>query len=318
MLDVNRLMVLREVARCGSLTAAAAGLSYTPSAVSQQIAALERQAGLPLLERHARGVHLTEAGRALVAHTDVIVTELRAAETAVAAVGQGRAGRLRFGSFTTANATLMPRAAAAFRLHHPEVAVELLESDTDEALQMIAERKLDLALVYEFPVVPLHVPAGVELAPLMGDPLHVALPAGHRLTERRRLGLADLAGETWIQGIHRGSTIDVLPEACRQAGFEPTIAFRTDDQMTVRGLVTAGIGIALAPWLTLGATPPGIVVVPLSDRSLTRTVLTAVPSGLYRLPAATAMIAELGVVASDMADEHPNPRVTLGHTRRRR
>jgi DNA-binding transcriptional LysR family regulator len=316
MLDLNRLVVLREAARCGSLTGAAANLSYTPSAVSQQISALERQVGLRLLERHPRGVRLTEAGRALVAHIDAIMTELRAAETAIAAIGRGQAGRLRFGSFTTANAILMPRAAAAFRDHHPEVSVELLELDTDESLQMVGNRELDLAVVYEFPVVPLHVPTGVELIPLLRDPLHVALPAEHELAARRRLGLADLAGETWIQGVHRGSTIDVLPKACRQAGFEPIVAFRTDDQMTVRGLVAAGLGIALAPWLTLAATPPGIVVRPLSDRSLIRTIMSAVPAGPYRLPAATAMIDELGAAAKIIADEHTSPRVCIADRRR--
>lgn len=300
MLDVVRLRVLREVARHGSLTGAATALSFTVSAVSQQIAVLEREAGARLLVRHARGARLTEAGRALVRHTDVILAELRAAETSLAAIANGEGGRLRLGSFTTANATLMPRAVSAFQQRFPKVEVDLVEIDRDEAMIAVAVRELDLALVYEFPVVPLEVPPSVELTPLLVDPLHVALPPDHPFAGRERLRLTDLAEERWIQGVHHGSTIDVLPRACRLAGFEPRIAFRTDDQMTVRGLVAAGLGVALAPSLTLPATPSGLAVRPLSEPSLTRTVSAATPAGQYRLPAATAMIEHLRRVAVDL------------------
>lgn len=297
-LDLHRLRILRQVAVHGSLSRTAKALAYTPSAVSQQIASLERDAGTGLVERHPRGVRLTEAGRALVAHTDTILAELRAAETSLAAIGRGEAGRLRVGSFTTANALLLPRAAAAFRRRRPDVDLELIEVDVDESLQMVAQYELDLALVYEFPVVPLPKPATVQLVPLGRDPLHVALPADHAFCRRPRVRLADCAGETWIQGVHRGSTIDVLPRACRQAGFEPTIAFQTDDQMTVRGLVAAGIGIALAPSITLPATPPGIVTRPLAEPTLTRAILAALPVGAHRLPAAAAFIEDLRSVSA--------------------
>ena len=300
MLDMARLRILHQVAQHGSLTRAAAALSYTPSAISQQIAVLEREAGTLLLERHARGVRLTEAGRALIRHTERILTELRAAETTLAAISQSAAGRLRFGSFTTANATLMPRAVRAFQRRHPQVEVDLIEADRDEAMAAVLTHELDLALVYEFPVVPLQISAGVEITPLLVDALHVALPPDHRLAHRKRLRLTDLAEERWIQGVHHGSTIDVLPRACREVGFEPRIAFRTDDQMTVRGLVAAGLGVALAPSLTLPATPSDLVVRPLREASLTRTIMTATPSGQYRLPAATTMIEHLREVAADL------------------
>ncbi|NUR88405.1 MAG: LysR family transcriptional regulator [Nonomuraea sp.] len=297
MLDVARLRVLVAVARHGSLTHAAAALSYTTSALSQQISVLEREAGARLLERHARGVRLTEAGRALVRHAETVLAELRAAESTLAAIGQAEGGRLRFASFTTANATLMPRAVRAFMTAHPGVEVELVEADTDEALAALHAHELDLALVYEFPVVPLVVPPGVETEPLLVDPLHVLLPAGHHLAGRRRIGLRELAEERWIQGVHHGSTLDVLPRACRQAGYEPRIAFRTDDQMTVRGLVAAGLGVALAPYLTLEATGPDLVARPLNEPALTRTVMTATRPGPYPLPAALAMVDELRTAA---------------------
>ncbi|MEV5710897.1 LysR substrate-binding domain-containing protein [Actinoallomurus sp. NPDC052274] len=300
MLDLARLRVLREVARHGSLTGAAAAMSFTVSAVSQQITVLEREAGTRLLERHARGVRLTEAGWALIRHTDVILAELRAAETSLAAIAHGVGGRLRLGSFTTANATLMPRAVRAFQRQYPQVELELVEIDTDEATAAVAAHELDLALVYEFPVVPLRIPPSVEVSPLLVDPLHIALPPDHRLTGREHLRLTDLAEDRWIQGVHHGSTIDVLPRACRKAGFEPRIAFRTDDQMTVRGLVAAGLGVALAPSLTLPAIPSDLAIRPLSDPALTRTVSAATPAGPYRLPSATAMIDHLRRVAEEL------------------
>ncbi|TDC57143.1 LysR family transcriptional regulator [Actinomadura sp. KC345] len=300
MLDVTRLHVLREVARQGSLTRAAETLSFTVSAVSQQITVLEREAGVQLLVRHARGVRLTEAGRALVRHADAIHTELRAAETSLAAIAQGVGGRLRLGSFTTANATLMPRAVSAFQRRFPDVEVELTEIDRDEAMAALTVFELDLALVYEFPVVPLVVPADVELSPLLVDPLHVALPRDHPLADRERLRLTDLSEDSWIQGVHHGSTIDVLPRAGREAGFEPRIAFRTDDQMTVRGLVAAGLGVALAPSLTLSATPSGLVIRPLSEPSLTRTVAAATPAGAHRLPSASIMVEYLRRIAAEL------------------
>ncbi|HEY3683711.1 MAG TPA: LysR family transcriptional regulator [Streptosporangiaceae bacterium] len=303
MLDVTRLGVLQEVARHGSLTGAAEALSFTISAVSQQIAVLEREAGAQLLLRHARGVRLTEAGRALVRHADAIFAELRAAETSLAAITDGAGGRLRLGSFTTANATLMPRAVSMFQRRFPEVEVDLIEIDRDESIAAVALYELDLALVYEFPVVPLEVPANVQLSPLLVDPLQVALPSDHRLANRKRLRLTDLAEDRWIQGVHHGSTIDVLPRACRAAGFEPRIAFRTDDQMTVRGLVAAGLGVALAPSLTLSAIPSGLVVRPLSEPSLTRTVAAATPGGEYRLPSAVIMIEHLRQVAAELGPD---------------
>src|SRR5262245_7924939 len=129
MLNVPRLRVLYEVAKAGSLTAAAKELNYTPSAVSQQIALLQRETDSRLIERHRRGVRLTEAGRQLLRHATVVLAELRSAEAALAAVARGEGGRMRLGSFPTANATLMPRAVAAFRGDHPAVELELVELD---------------------------------------------------------------------------------------------------------------------------------------------------------------------------------------------
>ena len=300
MLNLARLRVLEAAARTGSLTAAAAELSYTTSAVSQQIAALERDTGARLLERHPRGVRLTEAGRVLVAHTGTVIAELQAAEDELAAVRHGSGGRLRFASFPTANAVLMPKAVAAFAPRRPQVELLLSELDRDDGLAGVADRELDLALVYEFSLVPVVVPEGVAVRELLPDPVYIMMPVSHRLARRRRLRLAELADEAWIQGVRHGTTLDVVPRACRAAGFEPDIVFRTDDQTTVRGLVAAGLGVAMVPQLMVPSVPAGLVVRPLDEPALTRRVMVAHPSS-GTLPAAEAMIEALESAASVMA-----------------
>lgn len=302
MLDVRRLRVLREVARHGSFTAAAAALSYTASAVSQQIAALEREAGATLVERGPRGVTLTEPGRALTRHADEVLGQLAAAEAELQALAGLRAGLLRLGWFATAGATLMPRAIATFHRRHPDVALELLQGDPDECIPRLRARELELALVYEFDLEPPLAP-DLDQVPLLEDPLHIGLPGDHRLAGRERVRLADLAGARWIQGVRHGSTAEVLPRACRIAGFEPDIAFRTDDRIAVEGLVAAGVGVALIPRLTLPTARADIAVRPLEATGLSRRVRAALPPAGYRSPAATAMLDILSELGSRLVTE---------------
>jgi DNA-binding transcriptional LysR family regulator len=289
MLDVRRLRVLLEVARHGSFTAAARSLSYTPSAVSQQVAALEREAGATLVERSSRGVALTEPGRVLAREADEILGRLASAELELQALAGLRAGLLRLGWFATAGATLMPHAIAAFQRRHPAVELDLFEGDPDRCVPRLRARELELALVYQFELEPPVAP-DLEQVPLVDDPIHIGLPADHRLVSRQRVRLADLAGEGWIQGVRHGSTLEVLPRACRLVGFEPRIAFRSDDRSAVEGLVAAGVGVALIPQLTLPAARADIAVRPLEAKGLSRQVRAALPPVVYRPPAATAML----------------------------
>jgi DNA-binding transcriptional LysR family regulator len=298
MLDLRRLNVLREVARHRSLSAAAASLAYTPSAVSQQLAALEREVGVGLVERGPRGAILTEAGRTLVRHADEILGRVNAAEAELRALLGLEAGRLRLGAFTTAGAVLVPRAVKAFRDRHPGVDLALTELDPDEAMRRLAARELDLALVYAFPIVEELPSDGFEYVRLLDDRLYIALPQSHRLAGRRRLNLSELSDEPWIQGVHRGSTVAVVPAACRAAGFEPRIVFRSDDHMAVQGFVAAGLGIAVVPQVALATARRDIVIRPLQVEAdvLTRQVLVAMPQASYRPPAVAAMVGILADV----------------------
>jgi DNA-binding transcriptional LysR family regulator len=306
MLDVRRLQVLREVARMRSLSAAAATLSYTPSAISQQIAALEREAGVRLVDRGPRGALLTDAGRALVRHADEILGRIADAEEELQAIAGLQTGRMRLGAFSTAGATLVPRAVVAFRDRYPAVEVKLIELDPEEAIAHLRARELDIAIVYGFPVEQVPTLEGLDHVHLLDDPLYIALPEGHRLARRRRLSLLDLAEEPWIQGVYRGSTANVLPAACRAAGFEPRIVFRSDDHMAVQGFVAAGLGVAVVPQLALSTARADIVVRPLEVAGdlLTRRVEVAMPSGLFRPPAVAAMVGVLEEVCAEL----PQPR----------
>lgn len=305
MLDSRRLRVLIEVARSGSLAAAADALGYTPSAASQQIRALERELGTVVLERRGRGVALTEPGRALVAHAQRVVEALDAAEAEVHAIAGLRAGVLRLGWFSTAGAILVPRAIALFRERWPQIELVLEEADPDESARRLLTGELDLAVTYEFRLdEPL--PADLRLSPLLEDHLHIALPPGHRLARRRRIAMAALANETWIQGVRHGSTVATLPAACREAGFEPQIAFQTDDPMAWQGLVAAGVGVAVIPQLTLPIARADIVVRQLVAPSLVRRVSVALPARRYRPPAADAMADALQLAARELADRTPS------------
>ncbi len=305
MLDVRRLQVLREVARTRSLSAAATALSYTPPAVSQQIAALEREVGTGLVDRGPRGAVLTDAGRALVRHADEILGRIADAEDELQAMAGLQSGRLRLGAFSTAGAVLVPRAVVAFREKHPGVEVRLTELDPEEAIGQLRARELDLALVYEFPVEEVPPLDGLEYVQLLDDRLYVALPEGHRLARRGRLRLAELADEPWVQGVYRGSTLHVLPAACRAAGFDPDVVFRSDDHMAVQGFVAAGLGVAVVPQLALPTARADIAIRPLEVEGdlLTRRVGVAMPAGLYRPPAVAAMVEVLEGVCRGLQHE---------------
>src|SRR6478672_767030 len=218
MLDVRRLRVLREVAQRGSFSAAADALAYTQPAVSQQIAALEREAGTRLVERNARGVRLTDAGRALVEHADAILARLADAEAELEAIAGLRGGRLRLVAFPSAGATLAPRAVAAFRERHPAVDITLIPGEPDYGIAALRGGETDIALLIESGFETCHDPA-IERTRIMDDPMYALLPAGHPLAARRRLRLDDLREDSWIMGppVTTCPDSEILLRACQSA-----------------------------------------------------------------------------------------------------
>jgi DNA-binding transcriptional LysR family regulator len=293
--DLHRLRLLCEVADRGSLSAAASALSYSTSSVSEQMSVLEREAGLPLLERGARGARLTDAGVLVVERARELLAGAAALQADLDDLAGLRAGRLRIAAFPTAGAKLVPRAVAAFRARHPGVALELTEADPDDALASLATRDVDMALVYRFED---YEPAldGVEL---LADELRVVVPAGHRLVRRPQIDLGDLALEPWVQGVRRGSTLNILPAACRAVGFEPRIAFRTDDITALQGFVAAGLGVALISQLALPLARDDLVARPLRP-VLSRRVSALLPGAAVRPPAVEAMLEVLAVTSAEL------------------
>jgi molybdate transport repressor ModE-like protein len=288
MLNVNRLRILREVAAKGSFSAAAQSLSYTQSAVSQQIATLEAEIGTLLVERRPRGLRLTPAGQALVEHADAIMARLESAEAELASIAGLGGGRLRMASFPTAGATLMPLAVAEFSASHPGVELTLAEGEPEEMAPRLRDGEFDLGLLFRFPGVGAGFD-GLHTTDLLEDPLYLALPRKHRLAERRTLRLADLAGEAWVQTSVDSPCARHVVRSCHAAGFEPRVSFESDDYLTVQGLVAAGVGVALIPRLALSGVRDDIAVRELSPSSPVRHVLAATVRGA-QVPAAAAML----------------------------
>ncbi|HEY1590703.1 MAG TPA: LysR substrate-binding domain-containing protein [Solirubrobacteraceae bacterium] len=299
MLNTGRLQVLAEVVRQGSFSRAADALSYTQSAVSQAIARLEAEVGATLVVRDRRGVKPTAAGATLVEHAEAIFAQIEAAEADLAAVLGVRAGRLRVASFPSAGSTLMPLAVANFRRGHPDVALTLAEGEPEEIAPRLRAGEFDLALLFEFPGVRERPGAGLRTVTLLEDPMHVALPADHRLAAKPRLRLADLREEDWVQTSEPSPCARHVVRLCLAAGFDPHVTFESDDYETVQGLVASGVGVALVPRLALSHVHPGIVVRELSPRSPARKVVAATMSKPGVAPAARRMIKILGDVARE-------------------
>ena len=301
MLDVRRMRVLREVAQRGSFSAAADSLAYTQSAVSQQIAALEREAGTRLVERNARGVRLTDAGRALVEHADAILARLADAEAELEAIAGLRGGRLRLAAFPSAGATIMPEAIARFRDRHPAVELSLEPADPEPALVKLRAGEVDLVLDITGALRPPRED-GIERLHLLDDPMYVALPTGHPLAHKRNLSLEELAEESWILGT-TGSCPDasIFLHSCQIAGFEPHVTFNSDDYFAIQGFVAAGVGASFIPDLALISVRDDIVVRSLGPRPPARIIWAAALKDSYASPARVAMLEILAEVGAEFA-----------------
>jgi DNA-binding transcriptional LysR family regulator len=306
MLDVRRMRILREVAAQGSFSAAAEALSFTQSAVSQHVAALEREAGTQLVERGHRGIRLTEAGRVLVGHADAILARIECAEDELAALAGLRGGRLRLISFQSGGSTLAPRAVAAFRERHPQVELSMLEAEPDEAGERLRAGEADMALVYDHESTPGLLPPELELTHLLDDRYDAILPAGHALAGRRRLSLSDLAEEAWVASTSACGCRKITESVCREAGFAPRVAFEADETLAAQALVAAGVGVTLLPELALTTVHPGVVARRLTDAP-ERRIWVARLAGAYATPASDAMVQTL----ADVAEEFREARLEL-------
>ena len=296
MLDVKRMAVLREVVARGSFSAAADSLHLSQSAVSQQVAALEREVGLQLLERTSEGPKLTAAGEKLAGHADAVISRLDEAERELAEIAGLEGGRVKVVSFPTASATLMTLAMSEFRRLHPGIELQFTEGEPEESLPAIRRGDYDVGLIFDYPDAPADLGRDVDAEMIYEDLMRVALPPGHPLAASKKVKIADLAGEEWLCGDKPSSCRAHVLSACRNAGFEPKISFETDDYQVLQGLVAAGLGVGLLP--SLAYQDPGVELREIAGENPIRRIWSVARPAASRSPATAEMLSILRSVGA--------------------
>ncbi|MET9638638.1 LysR substrate-binding domain-containing protein [Streptomyces virginiae] len=315
MLDVRRLRLLRELARRGTIAAVAEALSFSPSAVSQQLGVLEREAGLPLLERTGRRVRLTPAGQNLVRHAEAVLERLEQADADLAEARGGLAGALRIGAFPTASRAIVPAALVALARRHPGLEPMVCETDPAAVAHALRAGDLDVALVHAYDFVPAEHEPGLTTEPLYGEAMYLAEPAagtpgtpgmpgtpgapGATAPDQDAV-LRAHAGSPWITATPGTLCHAMTVRACQAAGFTPRVRHQVDEFATVLALVAAGQGVAVVP--QLGVTGPADPSVHLTRLVMQRRTNLAFRSGAAAHPAVAAFGAALrAAVPPDLA-----------------
>lgn len=308
MLDPRRLRLLVELADRGTITAVADALHFAPSTVSHGLAALERQLGVALLERSPRSARLTAAGAALAGEGRTILARLGAAEAEARAVGRLDRGRLVLATFPSAGATLVARALALLARRHAGLELRLLDAEPAESLARLAAGEVDVAVVYEYPHLPVLELAGLRRVDLAEDPLRVCLPPSHPRRGAASVDLDLLSAETFVAG-RPGSPCHSFTRAlCALAGFEPRIAYETDDLALTRALVAGGLAVAVLPQLLLGTAGAAMVTRDLSPAVPPRRISAvhrASASGLASIDAALGALTAAAALAATGSGSTP-------------
>ncbi|MET8452645.1 LysR family transcriptional regulator [Streptomyces sp. NPDC005209] len=292
MLDVRRLRVLQYLATHGTVAAAAEALFLTAPAISQQLAALEREVGLPVVERRGRTLHLTPVGELLVSHAEIVLSNLAAAESDLEAIRGGGRGLVRVTAFASAARALI--APVWKQILDDEGAtgssltLEFVEQEPEAALESLRRRDVDLAVVHGYTVLPRDFPGGCEQTKLLEEPVLLALHPEHAsrmgLKPGESVDLARLFDSVWLTPGPETSCYEMIQRACGAAGFVPTVRSRSSDFSVLASLVAAGAGAALLPRMTLPDTLPGPISLHRLLHPVTRTVYSVTPSGTSRRP----------------------------------
>jgi DNA-binding transcriptional LysR family regulator len=303
MLVLQRLRLLHELHARGTIAAVADALQFTPSAVSQQLAVLEREAGVALLERAGRGVRLTDPAIVLVRHAEALLERADRAEAELAAAAGKVAGRGRVASFQSVAIRLAIPAMQALARAAPGLRCELVEAEPEQSLPALALGDFDLVLADEWQRQPHSRPAGVDRADLHRDPVYLVLPSDHPAARRHpdAVPLAELAGEVWTTG-HRESGWEAMTNrTCRElAGFDPDIRHRTNDSVTCLAVVAHGQSVALLPELVVPEDRPGIAVRAIAEGSVHRTIFTATRAADAERPSVQALLAAVRSAAAEL------------------
>ncbi|MEV7992255.1 LysR family transcriptional regulator [Streptomyces sp. NPDC086077] len=292
MLSLDRLRTLDALARHGSVSGAAEGLHITTSAVSQQLAKLEREVGQQLLAKHGRGVRLTDAGRLLAQHASRILSQVALAQSDLEAQRGQVAGELRLSAFPTAARGLFPGALATLRTAHPALRLRTCELEPERGIQGVVRGDIDLAVVLDWYNKPMALPDGLVKASILDDPADVAMPAGHPLADRDEVDLAEFAEDEWITWGQGEFCHEWLMFTLRSRGVEPILGHRAAETHTQLALVAAGLGVCVCPLLGRHPMPAGVVTVPLKQR-VRRHVYVVWRADADRRPSIRAAVAAL-------------------------
>ncbi|MEU8567713.1 LysR family transcriptional regulator [Streptomyces pathocidini] len=298
MIEARRLHILRAVADHRTVTAAAAALYLTPSAVSQQLAALEQETGHRLVERGARGVRLTPAGEILLSHTNAVLAQLERAAAELAAYGSGAAGTVTVAAFATGIGLVVAPAIARLAEARPGIRIRVRDAEGDASLPMVLDRQVDVAVAVEYRGAPGADDPRLTRVPLYAEPFDAVVPLTHRLAGTDRVRLAELAKDPWIGPYPGNPCHDVVVLACEHAGFQPRLEHSSDDFRAVVALASAGAGVALVPRSALrGMDLTGVVIRPVDGTPPTRRVFAAVRCGAEDHPLIRPVLQALGETA---------------------
>lgn len=273
-LDLRRLEVLLRVVETGSVTAAADVLRYSPSAVSQQLRRLEDEVGVPLLERHARGMTPTEAGDLLAVHARRVFRQLAAAESDLADIAGLRRGSLALGTFPTIGGSFLPLAVRRFQQLHPAVQLNIRSARLGELVGMLEEGAVSLSLLWDYAWARLD-PESLVVTHLFDDPTVLVVAADHPLASRSHASMAELAEERWIIRADQHPVVEVLRRSALGEGYEPRIAFQANDYQEAQAMVSVGLGVALAPSTAVVNQHPGVRIIRLGSSAPSRRILVA-------------------------------------------
>jgi DNA-binding transcriptional LysR family regulator len=290
MLDLRRLRLLSELSRRGTIAEVASVVGYTPSAISQSLAQLEREVGATLLERDGRRVRLTPAAHALVATTDRVLAELDAAEAELAAEHQRVGGTIAIGAFPSAAAGVVVPAVVDLAARHPELDCTVREHEPEDGIPLLRAGELDLLVSESYDAVPSPPAGGLDSHPLLTEPLLLVLPAGDRV--REPVALEAFREARWIAGVAGTQFAAALETACSAAGFRPRIVHRADDALLLQALVAAGVGIALLPALACSGAG-GVRFAAVTPAPPRRHVWALTRRGAARRPALAAALSAL-------------------------
>jgi DNA-binding transcriptional LysR family regulator len=316
MLDLHRLRLLYELHQRGTVAAVAEALHFTPSAVSQQLASLQREAGVPLLERAGRGLRLTDAALVLVGHAEVLLRQAALAEADLAAAAGTVAGRGRIAGFQSVALHLALPAIQQLREEAPQLRCELIEAEPEQSLPALAAGDVDLVIADEWQHQPWSLPAGVERHEMFDEPVHLVLPANHPMASRHpdAVPLAALRGEPWTTGHPSMGWEEIVQRTCRSlGGFNPDIRFRTNDATVSLAIVAHGLAVTMLPNLPLVGRSPALVRRNIAEGSVRRTIFAATRTTDAARPSTQALLAAIRHAAASLPGHRSRSTPTRSH-----